>query len=148
MDYLNIYEGKQPNQLLAENFYVLLCEDIIKERLKLGGNWVINQAVYTRKSRDVIRDIFGEEFKFVILLMDPELQAQRLGKRCTIGFGEAGKLSGEVSEDAMEEAKKEMTKFTKGFEAVQPDEPNTLALNITEDKSVKDVADKIMEFVD
>ena len=145
--YTNILSGKEADPSVWEDGYGMMCDDIIRERQKLGGDWVINQAVYTRAARNVVRRKLGASLKFVMLDMDPELQSKRLAKRITSGFGEAGALSGEVTEEALEKAKEEMKKMTGRLEDVQKDEHNTIALVISEDMSVDDVVDKILSFV-
>ena len=116
----------------------------------MDGDWVINQAVYTRAGRDIIRRKLGCNLKFVILTVCPEVQVKRLAKRNASGFSEAGALNGEVgdvTEEAMEQAREENTKLVGGFENAQNDEPSTLTLEIAEDMSVGDVARNILEFI-
>merc|ERR1711997_733173 len=130
--YINMLSGKEVDQAVWANGYGMMCDDIIRERNKLGGDWVINQAVYTRAARDVVRKKLGPNLKFVALDMDPELQSKRLAKRMTSGFGEAGALSGEVTEEALEQAKEEMKTMTGKLGAVEKDEHRTFTLDITE----------------
>ena len=121
----------------------MMCDDIIREREKLGGDWVISQDVYTHVARDVVHRKLGPSLRFVMLDMDPELQLKRLLKRMTGGFGETGALPVEVTEEDLDE----MRSMTGGPEEVQKDEQNTLALHITEDMSADDVVDKVLSFV-
>jgi len=89
----------EPN--IWEDFYRLFCEDILKERAKLGGRWVVNQAVYTRMARQIIRDRMGENVILIALESGQEcLQLERLAKR-NLG-------SEEVTEEALENSKKIM----------------------------------------
>ena len=109
--YMQIFEGNAVDPKIWEDFYNLLCEDILKERGKLGGKWVINQAVYTRAARDIIRDRLGDDLTMVVLESGEEnLQVERLAIR---------ELGGrEVSQEAREASENNMTKYTGGHKDV------------------------------
>ena len=47
--------------------YKYLCDCINYERQRIGGDWVIAQAVPTRNLREVIRKILGQDLIFIIL---------------------------------------------------------------------------------
>ena len=47
----------------------------------------------------------------------------------------------------MQKSREDMRKITVIIEHVQEDEPNTFALDIKEDMSVKDVEQKILEYL-
>ena len=143
--YPKLIEGKYTDPTLWKTFYSMMCDDIIHERNKLGGNWVISQGVYPRAARDVIRNKLGPELRFIQLGMEPELQTKRVAKRLATGFGEV-KLSGEVTEEAIQKSMERMQKMVGNMDPVQQDEPNTLELDVKEDMSVKVVAERIIEF--
>ena len=64
-----------------EEFYGAMCEDIGKERKRMGGDWVIAQAVPTRSLRDFIKAQLGPHLVFVVLNMTKEDQEKRLEAR-------------------------------------------------------------------
>ena len=138
--YNQLFKGNQVDPKLWEDFYDLICEDIRKERAKIGGRWVVNQAVYTKFARDVIRKNFGDELTIVGLeIGEEDLQVERLTKRM---LGE-----GEVSQEARKETKQKMKKFSGGYENVGRDEPNTFVIKVTKSMSPKEVANTILELV-
>ena len=61
-----------------EEFYTLLCDNIITERERVGGDWVVAQAVPTRKLRELVRSILGPDLVFVVLDLEKGLQEERL----------------------------------------------------------------------
>jgi len=63
------------------NFFFSLYDDIITERKRLGGNWVVAFAIPDIASRDILRSLLGPELVFVVLELSPELQASRLEGR-------------------------------------------------------------------
>ena len=145
--YMNLMFGRKTDPSVWERGYDMMCDDIIGERKRLGGDWVVNQAVYTRDARDIVRKKLGPNLKFVILEMDQELQIKRLAKRSLSGVCHANELSGHITEGALEKAKKDVITRTGGLEKAQTDEPNTFALEITESMSLDDVVVKILAFV-
>ena len=62
-------------------FYRLMCEDIRRERGRIGGDWAVAQFVMTREMRDTIRAELGPELVFVLLEMDPDAALSRLSRR-------------------------------------------------------------------
>ena len=133
--YLQSMKGNPVNPKIWEDFYNLMCEDILKERAKLGGRWVVNQAVYSKAAREFIRNKLGDDLTFIVLESGEEdLQVKRLAKR-QFGDGE-----GELNKEAREAAEKQMAKYTGGHEAVQDDEQNTFVINVTKAMTPEDVA--------
>ena len=58
-----------------QNFFFSLCDDIVTERKRLGGDWVLAFAIPDIASRDILRALLGPELVFVVLELSPELQA-------------------------------------------------------------------------
>merc|ERR1712141_219927 len=54
------------------------AHDISKQRKRIGGNWLVDFAVFSRKQRDGLRKILGSELIFVVLNMTKECQEKRL----------------------------------------------------------------------
>jgi len=132
--YKKLLDGQEAPFSIWEDFYGMMCEEILSEREKIGGDWVINQAVYTKEARDFIRSKLGSQLKFVFLDMDPDLQAARIAIR------EMG--TGEITEEVLEAKKQECLKRTRGYERRQEDEPNSLQIDIIESMKTEDIATK------
>ena len=131
--YTKLLKGEKVEVDIWEDFYNLFCEDILKERKKLGGRWVVNQAVYTRTARDIIRNRMGDDLILIVLESgEDDLQIDRLARRA---LGEE-----EVTEEALDESKKKMEAFSGYHETVEDDEPNTFKIVVTKDMNPKDVA--------
>eukprot|EP00090_Calanus_glacialis_P002740 TRINITY_DN12044_c0_g1_i3.p1 TRINITY_DN12044_c0_g1~~TRINITY_DN12044_c0_g1_i3.p1 ORF type:complete len:331 (+),score=83.34 TRINITY_DN12044_c0_g1_i3:73-993(+) len=62
-------------------FYELLCQDIIRERQRIGGDWVIASCVVTQDIRNIIRSQLGPDLMFVSLEIGQENQMERIGRR-------------------------------------------------------------------
>ena len=58
-----------------------MCDNIIKERKRLGGNWVVARTVPTRDLRDHIKHQCGSHMYFIVLGMTNEDQRQRIVNR-------------------------------------------------------------------
>ena len=50
-----IYGCAFPDQEQMEPVYELMCKEILRERNRIGGDWVVATCVTTRKSRDLLR---------------------------------------------------------------------------------------------
>merc|ERR1711874_291821 len=131
--YRKLLDGHNVDDQIWEDFYDLLCKDVLEERAKLGGKWVIAQAVYTRTARDIIRRKMGKDLILVVLeTEEKDLQVERLAKR-SLG-------NEEVSEENMENAKKKVQDFLGRHDPVEDDEPNTFKVVVTKDMTAEDVA--------
>eukprot|EP00091_Calanus_sinicus_P019412 TRINITY_DN4873_c0_g1_i1.p1 TRINITY_DN4873_c0_g1~~TRINITY_DN4873_c0_g1_i1.p1 ORF type:complete len:318 (-),score=83.98 TRINITY_DN4873_c0_g1_i1:72-1025(-) len=138
--YMEVLKGNPVDPKIWEDFYNLLCEDILKERSKLGGMWVVGQAVYTKAAREVIRRRLGDDLTMIVLESGEEnLQLERLSKRA-LG-------SGEVSKEAREGSEKALAKYTGRQESVEDDEENTFALKVTKAMTPEDVAKMALSHV-
>jgi len=113
-------------------FYSNMCQDILNERKRLGGDFAITQAVATKEMRDHIRAVLGPELVFVILNLSKEEQEDRAKGRHSQQAEFAEFLS-----DAHE-----------FFEPAAKDEPNTIEVEITRDLTREDVCKLILDKVD
>jgi len=123
--------GKDYDKELAKEFYGAVCEDIKRERKRIGGDWAIAAVTLSRDLRDIIRSKLGPELVFVILSMDLEDVKKRCMKRhsgdeSTVEFLMA---AGELCEPGGE------------------DEENAVNVVITNEMSEQDVVNKILELV-
>ena len=139
--YMNgVLKGKAVDPKIWSDFYTLLCEDILKERAKLGGRWVVNQAVYSKVAREVIREKLGDDLTMVVLVSDDQtLQTERLAKRA---LGE-----GNTTQEARKESEESMKRRTGGGDAVEDDEPNTYAVKVTKAMTPEDVVEIVLSLV-
>jgi len=139
--YMNgVLKGKAVDPKIWSDFYTLLCQDILKERSKLGGKWVVNQAVYSKVAREVIREKLGDDLTMVVLVSDDQnLQMERMAKRA---LGE-----GDVSKEARKESEETMKRRTGGGDEVEEDEPNTYAVKVTKAMTPEDVAEIVLNLV-
>ena len=51
----DLMEGREPNQKNLEVFYEAQCDDILKERNRVGGDWAIAAVTLTYDMRNLIR---------------------------------------------------------------------------------------------
>ena len=111
----------------------IIAEDIFKQRKRIGGDWSVDFAVFSRKQRDMLRKILGPDLIFIVLNMTVECQKERL-------VGRHGK--GEESKAAIDF----MTKIHALYEPAGDDEENSFNINITNNMSREDVVQKVLEF--
>ena len=136
--YTKLFKGEAVAEKVWEDFYELLCQDILRERGKLGGDWVIAQAAYTRTARDIIRRKMGGDLILVVLETEQEsLQIERLARRA------ANKE--EMTEEELESSKNMVKGYVGCHDTVQEDEPNTFKVMVTADMTAADVANIVLE---
>ena len=57
------------------------AKDIVKQRKRLGGDWSIAFAVFSRSQRKLLRKLLGKDLVFIVLNMTKECQKKRLESR-------------------------------------------------------------------
>jgi len=124
-----IMAGNEEYQL--EDFYAMMCEDILRERKRVGGDWVVAQAVPTRKLRDLIKSKLGPDLLFVVLNLDKDHHRERLEPRLP--------TFGEQFVDVFLNMK---------YELAEENEENVLDLKITRQMELDDVVEIIMKQYD
>ena len=130
--YKEVLKGNTVDPKIWEDFYNLLCDDILAGRARLGGRWVVGQAVYTKAAREVVRKRLGNDLKMIVLECGEEdIQIERLSSRA-LG-------TGEVTKEAKKAAKERCAKFAGGHEHVEDDEKNTFSIKVTKVMSPEDV---------
>ena len=117
----------------ASNFYTHVCKNIKSERNRIGGNWIVAQAVPKKELRDLIRKILGPELTFVMLELTKETQQKRIEAR----------VGGDENEGAG--VTEWISKMYDEFEAYQKDEPNTINISINADMNKEQVVKSILE---
>jgi len=123
--------GKERDEELFKEYLALLCDDIEKEKSRLGGDWAVAMVVQHRKVRDFIRARLGPSLVFIVLEMNTEDMMERLRKRH------------KGDETAVETLKT----TAEGFEAAGEDEENTIGVTVAGDMSLEDVVNKTIELL-
>ena len=113
--------------------YQELGKDIARQRKRLGGDWAIAQAVFTRAQRDALRKIIGPDLVFIVLQMTKECQIKRLQTRH--GTGD------------VDEFLKQLNAIYELYEPASDDEENAYNIIITEDMSIDGVMEKVLEII-
>ena len=132
--YLKLME-QELDEVTGERFYKYMSNSISYERKRIGGDWVVAQAVPTRKLRDGIRKSLGnDKVLFFLLGLEREVTLERLTKRH--GDGEAGKSMTDFC-----------IKVESFYELKAQDEDDTFDIIINKDMGPNDVAQKVMEIV-
>ena len=57
-----------------EPFFKFLADHIAKERQRLGGDFAVAQAVFSRNQRNLLRQIIGPDLVFMVLNMTRQSQ--------------------------------------------------------------------------
>jgi len=112
-------------------FYSAMSEDVANEQKRIGGDFVVAQAVPTRALRDHIRKKLGPNLIFLVLHMSREDQMDRIKTR-------------HGDEESMSEM---LTKLYDKYEPATEDEPNAIHVLITKEMSRDDVVEKILKLV-
>jgi len=74
-------EEKWSDFSVIESCYGAMCEDIIRERQRMGGDWAVATVLMDRQIRDFVRSQLGAELQIVVLDMALEDQMERVRER-------------------------------------------------------------------
>ena len=119
---------------LEENLkpmYDEMAIEIGKQRKRLGGDWAVAQAVFTRNQRNMLRRVLGPDLVFIVLNMTKDCQMHRIKSR----HGDS--MGGDLVNI--------MLNFFELCEPAGEDEENAFNVTITEDMNRDDVMEKILE---
>ena len=111
-----------------------MANDILKQRKRIGGDWSIAFAVFSRKQRDIIRKILGPDVIFIVLNLTKDCTKKRLAGRH--GDGDLA--------DKMTNTLLEMHKF---YEKAGEHEWKAFNIMIEEDMNTDNVIDKVMDII-
>ena len=128
-DVIKMTEGREYDFEKVWRFYKGVCEDVAREKKRIGGNWAIAQVVPTRAIRDRIMTYLGQELIFVVLDMSKEDQKDRIRAR----HGDDESI---------------LELLTRCYDVCEPpaeDEPKAIHLLVTKEMSKDDVVEKILE---
>ena len=123
------------NQILID-FYKEMAKFILKEKNKIGGDWVVAQAVPTRSMRDAVKEVLGDQCIFVTLHLSQETNAKRVDKRFS---------SVPAAEDVKKMYSDICNKMYQVFEQAGQDEINTFNLDVDPDMDISQVTDTILK---
>jgi len=118
------------NNLLEEG-YRAMCNNIKKERKRLGGDWAISCVLLTRKIRDIVRSEMGSNLQIVSLDMSLEDQMARVRSR-------------HLGDQHM------VDMFKVIYDMCEPagdKEPNIVEVKVTPDKTPDDILNMVLEKV-
>ena len=111
-----------------------IANDILKQRQRIGGDWSIAFAVFSRKQRDIIRKILGPDVIFIVLNLTKDCTKKRLASRHGDG-------------DVADKITNMLLEFHKFYEKAGEDEENAFNIMIEEDMNSDDVINKVMDII-
>merc|ERR1719266_1717035 len=117
----NVTSDRSP----TDYYYNLMAEDILKERKRVGGDWIVAYAMSKRLDRDIFRKVLGDDLIFVVLDISLDLVTERLKGR--------GKV--------------ELAKEHHEYEPAQKDEPNTISFEIKKDATREENAQAVHDLI-
>ena len=111
-----------------------MAKYVLQQKNRIGGDFVVAQAVFSQDMRDHIRTILPDCI-FITLSVTRETQEKRIKER----HGEGASAEGAVEM---------LKKIYKLYEGPGEGEKNTYNVDITEVMSPKDVLDKVLEVLE
>ena len=126
-----LMEGKEFDTNNTEKYYSALCKDIKSEKKRMGGNWVVAQAVPTKHLRKHIKKELGSDVMFILLNLSKDDQRKRIIAR----HGEEGGFL------------ETLVNIYDRFEPAADDEEDVITVNVTSDMSRDDLVAKIMDLI-
>ena len=123
--------GQDFNTKNTEQYYSALCKDIRIEKKRMGGNWVVAQAVPTKHLRDHIKKELGDNVIFIILDMKKDDQRKRIIAR----HGEGGGFL------------ETLVNIYDRFESPSQEEKDVITINVNNDMSRDNLVDEIVEYI-
>ena len=74
-------KGLEFDEEVMARFFEFLCDDIKRERERIGGDWAVATLVNSRRLRDLVRARLGPDLTFVVLDMAREDLEERWRSR-------------------------------------------------------------------
>ena len=129
--------NEAPDEKKSQNYYEALAKHVKIERERIGGqNWVLSQAVSSRKYREAMKKILGPNCYFITLGLSSGTQNQRLQNRYK-----------HLQEDQRNKVLEFLTDVEKNFEPAALDEKNGKHIVVTPDLDQKAVVQKILDTI-
>lgn len=123
---LNLTTDRSP----TNNVLTLMANDILKERQRIGGDWIVSFAIAKRVDRDFLRKVLGKDLIFVVLDISLGLVIERLSGR-----------------EGVEKNREEAEKFHSVFEPAEKDEPNTIPFEMKRGATREENAQAIFDLI-
>ena len=120
-------------EVKLDPMYQTLGSHVSRQSIRLGKDFVIAQAVFSKNQRQKLRTILGSRLIFIVICMTPECSKMRLKAR----HGDS------LKEDFFDR----MEKFSQIFEKTGENEESTYDLVVTEKMSAADVLQKALEII-
>jgi len=130
-EYELMMKGEEYDKKTMEDFYSVLCDEIQRERNRIGGDWVVATIVDKKEWRDFVRSKLGPDLVFIILDMELEQQVERIRGR----------------HDEDESAVNMMKEFYNQCEPKADNEDNAIGLKITRDMTPDMVVKQILSMI-
>ena len=111
------------------------AKDVMKQRKRLGGNWIIDHATPTRKLREMIKSTLNNDVIFIVLNVKKKLVSTRLSER----HGNETYFSKKLSQY--------LAGLHKYYEPAGKDEENTFNVDVTQDISKEELVQKILKII-
>ena len=111
-----------------------IANDILKQKQRIGGDWSVAFAVFSRKQRHIIRKILGPDVIFIVLNLTKDCTKKRL----------AGRHGDGDTADKITNILLEMHKF---YEKAGEDEANAFNIIIEENMNTDNVVEKVMDII-
>ena len=131
----DLSKGSQIDLERSSNFYTHVALNVKSEKERIGGNWIVAQAVPKRSLRDLIRKVLGPDLVFVLLNLTKETQKQRIEAR---NGGDDNDNAGITDWIA---------KMYDQFEGKEDDEPGTFSIDVTADMTQEQVVNQILSLI-
>ena len=79
--FLLMFAGEEVDYHVIEEGVRMICQDIKKERARIGGDWAVSCVLHTKKMREIVREELGKELLVICLNMEMEEQMDRIRSR-------------------------------------------------------------------
>ena len=80
-EFLKLINNQPVDYSKMKPFMQELAKDIVKYKKRLGGNFVVAQAVFNRYLRDAMKEVLGPDCIFVVLRLNKDTNAKRVEER-------------------------------------------------------------------
>ena len=107
-------------------FLKLLAKDVVSEKKKIGGDWIVTCAVPTRKLRDVIKKECNATF--IVLAPSPEM-LEKLSRQ-------------------LKKTKEYLMSLQKHFEGVQANEKDAFEVVLTSKMGTDEVVQNVLDLIE
>lgn len=111
----------------------IMGKDILRQKIRLGGDFAVAQAVVSRESRELLKKLMGPELVFIVLNLTEESQQARILAR------HPGK--------EQEAFQKLLKSLFAAYEPAGEDEPNAYNVSIDQNMTKDDVMNAVIKTI-